>query len=107
MVGTIFWLFERQVQTNQEMGLILFLAFIVFVANYFLAFNGKLASFLIKMNDAMVFIPEFVREKIKKVLVSSMDYRKISKRKHIEIFIATILFNFLRHFICLPIQFVT
>ncbi len=94
MVGAIFWLFERQVQTSQEMGLILFVALIVFVASYILAFNGKVASCLIKMNDAMVFIPEFVREKIKKILVSSMDYRKISKRKHIEIFIVSILHYF-------------
>jgi uncharacterized protein (TIRG00374 family) len=94
MVGAFFWLFERQVQTNQEMGLILFVVVIVFVACYVLAFNGKTASFFIKMNDKMVFIPEFVREKIKKILVSSTDYRKISKRKHIEIFIVSILHDF-------------
>lgn len=94
MVGIIFWLFERQVQTNREMGLILFVAFIVFVASYILAFNGTVAAGLIKMNDAMLFIPEFVREKIKKILVSSTDYRKISKRKHIDIFILSILYDF-------------
>lgn len=93
MIGAIFWLVERRIHTNQEMGLILFVALIVFVATYILAFNGKMASCIVKMNDAMVFIPEFVREKIKKILVSSMDYRKISKKKHIEIFIVTILFD--------------
>ena len=94
MVGTIFWLCERQVQTNQGMGLFLFATLIALVACYVLAFNGKVASLLIKINDVMAFIPEFVRDKIKKILVSSMEYRTISERKHIEIFIVSIMYDF-------------
>lgn len=95
MVGIIFWLFERQVRTNMEIEFILFPTLIALVTCYVLAFSGKVAAFFIKINDILIFIPEFVRKKLAKILVSSMDYRKISEQKHIEIFIVSIFYDLL------------
>jgi len=93
MIGTIFLFLERHAYINQEMGFILFASLIALIIGYVIAFNGNVAIFLIKMNDSIVFIPEVVRGKIKKVIGSTIDYRNISERKHVEIFIVSIAYD--------------
>jgi uncharacterized protein (TIRG00374 family) len=94
MVGTIFWLIERHMQSSQGMGLVLLATLSALALTYVLAFNGKVALLLIRITQTLFLIPELVREKVKKVLFSSMDYRRISERKHIEIFMLSLLYDF-------------
>lgn len=93
MGGTIFWIIEHQDQSGYRSGGMLMLATSILLLSYIFAFNRHAGNLILKIIDKLVVAPAYIREKLRKLVSSSMEYRSISEWEHVEIFIFTIVFE--------------
>jgi len=90
-VGFLFWILDPSLKKDNSAGWLLAAAAIILVAFHFLALGKHTSSFLETWLHRISFIPQWIREKIKKILNSARQTQNLSPKSWFSIWVFSAL----------------